>query len=163
MIAPVFILARGKSCMRPHGTHIPTYPNLSLSSMGYGCGDRKKLILIQEGIFLPAALTFVPHLRRASGLVLLTGARQATESMVTSLVLNDDVIPRMSLQSIETLWIQVQTPVACYGLALSCCAAVHHLVCVQRYLKGPAGVRIKVFQVWGPHWKQDPLWTPKQT
>lgn len=34
--------------------------------------------------------------------------RQATEAMVTSVVLNDDVVPRMSAQSIELLADQVR-------------------------------------------------------
>lgn len=39
---------------------------------------------------------------------LVCTTRQATEAMVTSIVLNDDVVPRMSAQSIEVLADQVR-------------------------------------------------------
>ena len=52
--------------------------------------------------------------------------RQATEAMVTSVVLNDDVVPRMSAQSIEVLADQVRCGVVWCGVV--CCAAIRCLV-----------------------------------
>lgn len=53
---------------------------------------------------------------------------QATEAMVTSVVLNDDVVPRMSAQSIEVLADQVRCGAMWCGGHNSKCSRRHEAV-----------------------------------